>query len=190
MGFRLLHVSTDYVFDGKKNEAYEVMDETNPLNAYGRSKLLGEQAVLSYENSTVIRTSWLYGPKGNSFPKAILRKLIEGKPFQVVSDQISTPTSVEFLSSFIESVITEGITDSILHGVPTGSASWFEFAREIAKTCGFDQELISETTSEDMNVLRPANSQLASSEISGEVLSWQADWSNSKQLMLDSLGWS
>ena len=174
-------MSTDYVFDGKKNEPYEVIDETSPLNAYGRSKLLGEQAVLSYENSTVIRTSWLYGPKGNSFPKAILRKLIEGKPFQVVSDQISTPTSVEFLSSFIESVITEGITDSILHGVPTGRASWFEFAHEIAKSTDFDESLISPSKSVDDLVLRPANSHLQATELSPELdIGWREDWRRMK----------
>ena len=133
-GQKLIHISTDYVFDGEKGSEYETNDQPNPLNVYGESKLAGEIAVANNDpDALVIRTSWLYGPNGRCFPKAILEKLQTEQSVSVVDDQFGTPTSTKFLAEFCYQAINQNFPGGIHHGVPRGSTSWFEFAKLIAK---------------------------------------------------------
>lgn len=130
---RVIHISTDYVFDGNRSSPYPPDARPNPLNAYGQSKLEGERLVLAAAASAlVIRTGWLYSRVGKNFLNSILRALNTGKPLQVVQDQVGGPTSAaEFATAIWDASEVE------LHGVRhwsnTGTASWYDFAVEIAK---------------------------------------------------------
>src|SRR5213078_4511515 len=100
----LVYLSTDYVFDGNKTSPYEIVDKTNPLNAYGTSKLAGENAVNeNAEKHYIVRTSWVYGTHGRNFPKSILKMAAENRPLRVVNDQTGTPT---FARDLAEGVLT------------------------------------------------------------------------------------
>ena len=99
---RLIHLSTDYVFDGEQSIPYTEDDPTNPINEYGRTKALGEQEVLKLNDKHyVVRTAWLYAKNhGHNFYRSIFRKSKSGKPLKVVNDQRGTPTSTDFLAHF------------------------------------------------------------------------------------------
>ena len=131
----LIHVSTDFVFDGEKNEPYTETDAANPISVYGASKLQGEveiqQALKEY---FIIRTSWLYSEYGNNFMKTMLRLAETRDGISVVSDQIGTPTYTGDLAEIIIQIInTKTEKYGIYHYSNEGVASWFEFAKEIFK---------------------------------------------------------
>ena len=131
----LIHVSTDFVFDGEKNEPYTETDVANPISVYGASKLQGEveiqQALKGY---FIIRTSWLYSEYGNNFMKTMLRLAETRDGISVVSDQIGTPTYAGDLAEIIIQIInTKTEKYGIYHYSNEGVASWFEFAKEIFK---------------------------------------------------------
>jgi len=131
----LIHVSTDFVFDGEKNEPYTETDAANPISVYGASKLQGEveiqQALKEY---FIIRTSWLYSEYGNNFMKTMLRLAETRDGISVVSDQIGTPTYAGDLAEIIIQIInTKTEKYGIYHYSNEGVASWFEFAKEIFK---------------------------------------------------------
>jgi dTDP-4-dehydrorhamnose reductase len=127
---RLLHVSTDFVFDGEHNKAYQVDDNTNPCSVYGASKLAGEQEISQYypENSAVIRTSWLYSSFGNNFVKTMIRLMREKSELGVVNDQIGCPTSANSLAKFLWKICVIEDINSIYHWSDYGVASWYDFA--------------------------------------------------------------
>lgn len=131
-GARLVHVSTDYVFDGRLRRPYRPDDETAPINAYGQSKLAGEQSVLSVlgEKALVIRTSWLYSATGKNFVKTILRLLRDREELQVVNDQFGSPTSVTSLAYIVFAAI-RGEVGGIYHWCDKGAISWWNFAKAI-----------------------------------------------------------
>jgi len=131
VGAAILHVSTDYVFDGRKGSPYVEDDVPSPLSVYGRSKYAGEQQVLAGNaNACVIRTAWLYGRHGNNFVKAIRSAAEKGGALRVVADQRGSPTATEDLSAAIAKLIrTPG--RGLFHVVNAGSCSRFEFARAI-----------------------------------------------------------
>jgi len=137
----LVHVSTDYVFDGNASAPYSEEDKTNPQSVYGESKLAGEQAVLKYaKTAIIIRTSWLYCAFGKNFLKTVMRTCKDKGKMSVVSDQTGTPTYAGDLAKAISKVlpqIKEGEKD-IYHFSNTGSCSWYDFAREIAGQLGLD----------------------------------------------------
>ncbi|MFN3395764.1 MAG: dTDP-4-dehydrorhamnose reductase [Thermodesulfovibrionales bacterium] len=135
MNIPLCHISTDYVFDGRKNRPYTPFDNTNPVNTYGESKLSGERYIEWITGKFyVIRTSWLYGEGGNNFVYTILRLAKEKKELRVVNDQIGSPTSTLSLSNAIKRLITTGAY-GIYHYTDDseGGISWFDFAAEILK---------------------------------------------------------
>ncbi|NLL72076.1 MAG: dTDP-4-dehydrorhamnose reductase [Clostridiales bacterium] len=135
VGAKLVHVSTDYVYDGQASEPYIEKAQTNPLSVYGRSKLLGENYVLeSCPKSFVVRTAWLYG-QGKNFVNTMLRLADEGKSIRVVSDQIGTPTSALELARAIVVIMDTDIY-GIYHATCEGYTSWYEFALEIFKLAG------------------------------------------------------
>ncbi len=128
-GGHLIHLSTDFVFDGSKNSPYMPADKTDPVGVYGQSKLAGEQAVrrILPERSAVIRTSWLYSRYGSNFVKTMLRLMKERDQLNVVDDQIGTPCSTTTLSACIIAAV-EKQSSGIFHWSDAGIASWYDFA--------------------------------------------------------------
>ncbi|MDR1680803.1 MAG: dTDP-4-dehydrorhamnose reductase [Prevotellaceae bacterium] len=133
----LLHISTDYVFDGEATAPYQETDAVNPLSVYGRTKLEGERAVLSYNRGMVVRTSWLYSPGGNNFVRTMLRLGCEQDHLRVVADQTGSPTFAADLAVALLR-ITEQIAAEpkrfdagIFHYANAGACSWYEFAKKI-----------------------------------------------------------
>jgi dTDP-4-dehydrorhamnose reductase len=156
-GIDLLVVSTNEVFDGKRDHdrGYRAGDPASPANAYGRSKLAGEEAgAAAYRGSGssygVVRTSWLYGPPGNDFPAKILaaadRATAAGEPLRVVGDEFASPTSAHDLAEGIVELLAEGAIDGIHHLVATGVASRADWAREVFRRTGL-QMVIEEVPS-------------------------------------------
>lgn len=131
-GAVLVHISTDYVFDGTKTEPYREDDPTNPLSAYGRSKRAGELAILEsgLEQYFIIRTSWLFGPDGKNFVETILRLAQEREELRVVADQVGSPTSTADLAEAIFRLLATQ-KYGIYHVSNQGTCSWHEFAVEI-----------------------------------------------------------
>lgn len=139
-GARLVHVSTDYVFDGRQPPpgGYRETDHPNPLSWYGRTKLAGEQMVLeTLPGAIVLRTAWLYGIHGSCFPAIMLRKALQEplKPLWVVNDQYGSPTWARSLALQIRR-LAESDAHGLFHAAGEGRASWFELAREFLKAVG------------------------------------------------------
>ena len=137
-GAKLIHISTDYVFDGKAYKPFAEQDATAPLGVYGKSKLAGEKAILSQNlaHSCIIRTSWLWSEFGANFVKTIARLAKERNDISVVSDQIGSPTNARDLARVICAILPklEGIKGAeIFHYANAGVASWFDFAYEIVR---------------------------------------------------------
>ena len=142
-GATLIHISTDYVFDGTAHLPYAEQAPTAPLGVYGRTKLAGEQAVEASGCSyLILRTAWLYSAFGNNFLKTMLRLTAERESLSVVFDQIGTPTYAGDLALGIFSVIEGGQlrgNEGIYHFSDEGACSWYDFAVEIAAAVGHDK---------------------------------------------------
>lgn len=147
---RLLHVSTDFVFDGAKTEPYVETDLVNPLGAYGESKLAGEEAAMHY-GAVVCRTAWLYGPNGNSFPKTMIRAWKAGKTLRVVADQIGSPTYTRNLARVLVDIIElpQRVEPGIYHTAGPESMSWHEFATRAIETYSGSRPEITPINTED-----------------------------------------
>lgn len=132
---KLVHISTDYVFDGQNNKPYTESDVTNPKGVYGASKLAGEQAILetNLKNAIIIRTSWVYSTFGNNFVKTMLRLGKEKTELNVVDDQIGTPTFARDLAKTILELIPNinNYKPEIYHFTNEGVCSWYDFAQAI-----------------------------------------------------------
>jgi len=131
-GAWMLHVSTDYVFDGRKREPYVESDSPAPLSAYGRSKLAGERLVAEVSpRHTIVRSSWLFGTGGPCFPATILRLAGERAELTVVEDQRGCPTFTGHLASALVTLLGGELPRGIVHVAGAGSCSWFQLAQEI-----------------------------------------------------------
>jgi len=140
----LVAVGTDFVFDGEKREPYTELDEPNPISAYGRTKLAGERlAVEEHPRGTrVVRTQWLYGPRGKHFPgkmQELARQLLDGEreSLRVVADQYGSPTSTLELAPALWDVLRHG-RESLYHAACEGSCSWYEWALATLEYSGLD----------------------------------------------------
>lgn len=131
----LLHISTDYVFDGKKKEPYLETDTIKPINVYGVSKLKGEQYIQDIcDKFFILRTSWLYSQYGHNFLKTILKYAEEGKPLTITTEQKGTPTNANDLARALLEVIAQDSTDyGVYHYSNRGEITWFGFAEEILR---------------------------------------------------------
>jgi dTDP-4-dehydrorhamnose reductase len=132
---RLLHISTDYVFDGTRLEPYQPGDVTAPLSVYGRTKLAGEQAVLGLLNAraVVLRTAWVYAAQGRNFLLTMLRLMRERGAVRVVADQFGSPTAASSIARALWRLAQRPAVHGILHWTDEGRASWFDFALAIAQ---------------------------------------------------------
>lgn len=135
---RLIHISTDYVFDGRRKEhvlSYTEDDQTNPINIYGKSKLAGEEEIKEIlEEYFIIRTAWLYGLQGNNFVYTMLKLFREGDCVKVVEDQWGSPTYTVDLAGVILKIIEDdAVGYGIYHFTNEGMTNWYEFARDIYK---------------------------------------------------------
>ncbi len=136
-GLKLVHVSTDYVFDGKNYKPYTEEDSPNPTGIYGKTKLAGEEAMMKIapRNSIIIRTSWVYSSFGNNFVKTMLRLGKERDELGVIYDQIGTPTYAADLAAAILEILPkiDNPKPEIYHYSNEGAISWYDFAKEIMK---------------------------------------------------------
>ena len=164
-GARFVHFSTDYVFDGSKTSPYHEEDSVNPLGAYGRSKLLGENLALEANpDSLVLRTSWLFGPDRPSFPEWVLSQLETSKPLRVVSDCLGSPTYTVDLAKWMALLIARYPNESgILHLANDGGCSWHQYAEEVLRLKGSDAtaQPIFSSDLPDRKAARPQMSALA-----------------------------
>ena len=162
IGARLIHLSTDFVFDGTKRAPYEINDKTSPLSAYGRSKLLGEIAASHAEKHVVLRSSWLFGKSGPNFVEAIRRQIVKGtNPLRVVDDQRGRPTYTPHLAEAIIR-IAHSDANGMMHYADEPECTWFDFAKAIVEELGGDVTVKPVTTAEfPRPATRPAYSVLS-----------------------------
>ena len=162
-GAMVVYPSTDYVFDGTKKGPYTESDDTNPIQAYGRSKLAGERATAHFnKRSFIVRTSWLFGTGGENFVETMLRLGEGGGPVVVVHDQIGCPTYTGHLAAGLLRLI-DGSAFGVHHMAGAGSCSWYEFAMEIFRQAEIVTRVMGSTSDMmERPAKRPANSVLAS----------------------------
>jgi dTDP-4-dehydrorhamnose reductase len=175
-GAWLVHVSTDYVFNGSKPAPYVESDPVDPVSAYGRSKLEGERAVAAAapEGHTIVRTAWLFGVGGRCFPKTILRAASQRPELTVVADQIGCPTFTAHLAPALVELAAQRVP-GVLHLAGAGQCSWFEFAVAIVAAAGVDCPVRPITTAEyPVPARRPANSVLHSERGAPTLPEWHA----------------
>ena len=168
----IIHISTDYVFDGSKDSPYREDDPTGPINAYGRSKLEGEARVAdACARHLILRTAWVHSPWGGNFVKTMLRLAAERPAVSVVGDQKGSPTYAPHLAEVVLAIASRVVADpagtpwGIYHAVGAGATSWFGFAREIFRSAGEHglpaAEVTAITTADyPTPARRPANSRL------------------------------
>lgn len=170
-----VHYSTDYVFDGEKKEGYKEDDIPNPQNAYGRSKLAGERAILSIPSLKyyIIRTSWLYGKNGTNFVDTMLQLAQEGKKIKVVDDQFGSPTYAKDLARATREILMSHQEYGIYHRTNSGQTSWYEFAKEIFSVFGVRADLSACSSMEyPTKAIRPKYSTLINTKLPN-MRSWQ-----------------
>ncbi len=147
---RLLHVSTDYVFDGRACEPYPVDAPVAPRSVYGRTKAAGERAVAAAGgDATTVRTAWVYGRHGQNFVRTMVRLEHERDTVSVVDDQVGAPTwSADLAAGLVELGTREEPAPPVLHLTNSGQVSWFGFARAVFEELGADPERVLPTTTE------------------------------------------
>lgn len=149
-GSKLIHISTDYVFDGNGSIPYREYDATNPINIYGKTKLLGENYVREFcSKYFIVRTAWLYGTNGNNFVKTILKASKEKGQLDVVDDQRGNPTNAEDL---VYHILKLAVTEEygIYHCTGVGECSWYDFAKAIVQYADIECD-ITPTASDKIN---------------------------------------
>lgn len=199
-GTPIIHISTDYVFDGAKNAPYVETDATGPTSVYGRTKLEGEHAVARANPKHVImRTAWVYSPWGKNFVKTILTHAGKGTNLNVVNDQIGSPTYAPHLVEAIIGVARkivaakgEGIAWGVYHAGGAGTASWYEVAREIldqSRTNGGPTTSLAPigTDGYPTRAKRPANSRLDCAKLTANFAVTQPDWHDGVKLCVSRL---
>tara|TARA_B100000131_G_C18044115_1_gene583717 strand:+ start:417 stop:1277 length:861 start_codon:yes stop_codon:yes gene_type:complete len=177
---KLIHISTDYVFDGKKNGEYRENDITNPLSIYAQSKSEGENYVIRSNSETlVMRTSWLFSPYGKNFVKTIIKRSKHDGEIKVVNDQFGKPTYAIDLAQVIIELIhnKNSFKNKVYHFANSGKTSWFNFAKKIISYKKIECKLIPVSSSFfNYKAIRPENSSLSTKFIEKnlnlEIRSW------------------
>jgi dTDP-4-dehydrorhamnose reductase len=188
---KLLHLSTDYVFDGESSVPLKETDIPNPINWYGTTKLSSEEAILKHlPNGIIIRTSWVYSRFGNNFVKTMLRLMNEKESINVVNDQVGTPTNASDLANAILTIINSNEwVPGIYNYSNEGEISWYDFAKAIQKISGLNCKVHGVDSSQFPTLAkRPSYSLLDKSKIKATYLLKIPDWKDSlKQLLTNHL---
>lgn len=175
---KMIYVSTDYVFDGSANEPYEVDHPTNPIGAYGKTKLAGENFLKRVlDKHFIVRTAWVFGANGNNFVKTMLRLGKERGEVGVVADQVGTPTYTPDLAKFLIELM-ESDKYGTYHATNSGICSWYEFAVEIFKQAGMENVKVNPLTTDQYPTpaKRPKYSVLSKAMIEQNGFSPLPDW--------------
>jgi dTDP-4-dehydrorhamnose reductase len=204
LGGILVHYSTDYVFDGSKQGLYEETDAPHPLNVYGRTKLAGDEAIQAIGGDyLILRTSWVYGARGNNFLLTILRLARERAELRIVDDQIGSPTSSECIAQATADLLAQLLAPAggglqgrsgIYNLTCAGETSWFGFAKAfLTKPAGnfgtAAPKLIPIKTSEfPRPARRPANSRLSCQRVEETFGVVMPDWKEALALVLETIG--
>jgi dTDP-4-dehydrorhamnose reductase len=179
-GARLVQVSTDYVFAGDADSPYPEDTAPRPASAYGRTKAAGEWAVRSEhpDGVLVVRTAWLYGARGSCFPKTIARLARERGGVEVVTDQVGQPTWTRDVAEVVLGLVEADAPAGTYHATSSGSASWFDLAREVVVSAGMDPSVVRPTTSEAFvrPAPRPAYSVLGHASLAAAGVAPVGDW--------------
>lgn len=184
-GAVLLHISTDYVFDGNKEGPYEIWDTPNPINVYGKSKLWGENYVRSLMHRYfVIRTSWLFGRGGNNFVTTMLELAKQKQRIRVVNDQRGCPTYTVDLAKACVDLVESGCF-GVYHVTNQGAVTWYEFAREIFRCAGVQVDLEPVTSDQfPRPARRPKNSELSPYPLRETINREMRDWREALSAMV------
>lgn len=184
---KMLYISTDYVFDGTKEGFYEVGDTPNPINVYGKTKLLGEQTVQRIlDKYFIVRISWVFGEHGNNFVKTMLKLGKERRELNVVADQYGSPTyTADLAPLLVEMVKTDKY--GIYHATNEDVCTWAEFAEEIFKIAKLDVKVCRITTAEYPTMAkRPMNSKLSKKSLEKKNFKKLEFWHNALEHFLES----
>ncbi|MBB6262475.1 dTDP-4-dehydrorhamnose reductase [Paenochrobactrum gallinarii] len=194
LGIPIIHISTDYVFDGTKSEPYTELDEPNPQSVYGKSKLAGERLVANANNKHIIlRTAWVYSPYGNNFLKTMLRLGSERAEISVVSDQHGNPTSAiniaQTILSICKAVTKENFRGwGIYHLVDDSETTWYHWAEYIF-SCANLPVIVKPINGSDYpsKAQRPNNSRLSTEKLKCAFSCSMPNWMISTQLVIEEL---
>ena len=183
----LHHISTDYVFDGKKRSPYLETDATNPINVYGASKLKGEQYIQEIcHKFYILRTSWLYSQYGHNFLKTILTYAQAKKPLTITTEQVGTPTNANDVAKAVLQIIVQDSKNyGVYHYSNSGKTTWFGFAEEILKqTEKLKDANLAKTNHYRTFAARPAYSVLDNAKALNNLSIKQIDWQESLESVL------
>jgi len=193
----LIHYSTDYVFDGKKETPYTEQDAPNPLNVYGESKLVGENTIQkTTEQHLILRTSWVYSHRRNNFLTTMLKLFQEKEEIKVVDDQVGAPTSSRILAETTAALFNNGnhqnniMLEGIYHLTASGNTTWYDFAKEIQTALDLKEKtnIIPISSKEyTTKAIRPSMSLLNNDKITTETSIIQPDWKLIMALEVDSV---
>lgn len=170
LGCRLIHISTDYVFDGRKNTPYRPDDPVNPMSVYGRTKADGEQRVReTLHDHLIVRTSWLFSSQGRNFVKTILHLAAQKHEIPVVTDQVGRPTFAKDLATALWSMALTDLTGTY-HFANAGACTWNEFARQIVQNAGLPARIVPFATARlSRPAMRPMYSVLDTSSLTAHT---------------------
>ena len=183
----LLHVSTDYVFDGTKGEPYLESDTTNPINVYGASKLQGETHIReACKNHYIVRTSWLYSQYGHNFLKTILKYAKQEKPLTITTEQTGTPTNANDLATvLLDLIVSEKANYGTYHFSNKGEGTWYDFAKEIIESSNLTEKTkLAQTDYYRTFAKRPVYSVLNISKLERAIPIQVLDWKESLKTVL------
>lgn len=176
VGAKIIYISTDYVFNGTKNGAYMVDDLPMPINVYGKSKYLGEEAVRKYFNHVIVRISWVFSSRGKNFLKTMLKLAESRNELSVVSDQIGSPTYTKDLSKLLVDMALRDVKGTY-HATNEGFCSWYEFAKYIFEESNLDMNIQPILTKDyPTKAQRPLNSKLDKSKLDDDGFERLPDW--------------
>lgn len=179
---KLIHISTDYIFDGTSRTPYKENDAPSPINWYGESKLRGEQAIKRNMNGAIIiRTSWVYSEYGNNFVKTMIRLMSECESISVVNDQIGTPTyALDLANAIMKIIVADKWKSGVFHYSNEGEISWYDFAVEINKLSGLSCNIHAVTSDQFPTIAkRPNYSLLDKTKIKGTYKAIVPAWKDS-----------
>jgi dTDP-4-dehydrorhamnose reductase len=178
VGSLLVHYSTDYIFDGRKKDAYVEEDAPNPQSVYGRSKLLGENLIReNSSNHLILRTAWLFGPHGANFVRTIVDIAKNGKPLRVVNDQRGSPTYAKDLAEHTRLMIEAGCR-STYHLTNSGSCTWYDLTVKALEWAGLGGVPVTPVSTSEFPrpAPRPANSVLANAHLERDGIDLMRSW--------------